>query len=90
LDVMVFLMVIWRKTFSWWNQKVLKSKVKNRRASFIKPCTSYNKTPKDLYEKINQYVQNQGLTKNDANHNLYHLLENKTNYSSWCSMWMIF
>jgi hypothetical protein len=34
-------------------------------------------TPKDWYEKINQYVQSQSLTKNDANHNLYHLLEDK-------------
>jgi hypothetical protein len=47
-------------------------------------------TPKDWYEKINQYVQNQSLTKNDANHNLYHLLEDKKNYSSWSSLWMIF
>ncbi len=47
LDVnMTFLMVIWRKTFSWWNQKVLKSKGKNRCASFIKPSTSYNKHQK--------------------------------------------
>jgi hypothetical protein len=33
--------------------------------------------PKACYEKINQYLQTQGLTKNDADHNLYYLQEGR-------------